>query len=170
MRRRVCPISGSARIVAVASKGYNMRTKKAFVSLLAALMLSSVFAAGAAAAPPESERVYHLYEVAPVDCNGEQLTRVMEGWVNTRELPRQQTLFTYHLRNTYTNDSGETFVYLDVGSARIFDDGFVVAGHTGGWDGQDAYYGRRLFKDGVETVVGSNRGLVDDLACAALTN
>lgn len=146
-----------------------MRAKKTLAFLLAALMLSSLFAAGAAAAPPESDRVQHFYEETDVQCNGVTITRVVDGWVNVRELAKQ-TLITYHLRITYTNDIGETFVYLDVGSARFFDGGVVVAGHTGGFDGQDAYYGRRIIQDGVDTAVGSNRGLIDELACAALTD
>lgn len=148
-----------------------MRTKATFVSLLAALMLLSVFSAGAAAAPPNSDQVHTVYAV---DCNAETISRVVDGWVHVREFAGQ-TVVTYHLTNTYSNDDGERYVYQDTGRVRAFTrDGhsyITVAGHTGGWDDQDAYYGRRVFKDFEETtVVGSNRGMIDEVACAALTS
>jgi hypothetical protein len=152
-----------------------MRQKKPFLGLVAVLVLSLVVTSPAAAAPPESGTVTRVHGSGSIDCTESvTLTHVVDGWVNVRSLARH-TVVTYHLTNTYSNDSGQTWVHQDTGSVRIFPRGghdyVTVAGHTGGWDGQDAYHGRRVLKDGDEiTVVGSNQGLVEDRACAALAS
>jgi hypothetical protein len=114
-------------------------------------------------------------EEFPVDCNGEQLTVHLTGWLQGR-LFRQPnpnlSLDVFHFLWTFTNSAGETFTFHDVGPNRVHFDsqtGELVLEATGRAAGLVIGHIRINVDTGeVEFIAGKDADL-EALACEALT-
>ena len=120
--------------------------------------------------------------------SGEVITLNDVGWAQFRSFGppnnRNVELGVFHLVETYTNAGGDTFVWRDVGTDRIYfsgDEVFVsivgTSTASGNINRDVIVVGRVVLKldapfgDPVEvvSVAGRELGAIDDLACAVLT-
>jgi hypothetical protein len=115
-------------------------------------------------------------EELPFDCDGEQLTANITGWVQGRLFPQPSNpnvaLDVFHQLWTFTNSAGETFKYHDVGPNRVhfdFDTGELILELTGRIAGAGIGHLRINLDTGETEFIGGKESDFVALACEALT-